>query len=160
MILPKIHKVHRSRSDGHVIRLPIYSGGPPLRKRLGRALVMGFAGKEPNLLHRSHTLWAPSGLHQKTPSPQAPYPDAMSFISHRFFGSHASGRPSISWSRSCTPVVPTHSHIPMWIFPYLGAIAHTNPRLPHFPYSDAISHTNARSPIGPASSKKTRHQFR
>ena len=34
----------------------------------------------------------------------------------------------------------------MWIFPYLGAIAHTNPRLPHFPYSSAISHTNARSP--------------
>ena len=78
----------------------------------------------------------------------------MSFISHRFFGSQASGRPFISGSRSCTPVVPTRSHIPMWIFSYLGAIAHTNPRFPHFPYSGAISHTNARSPIEPASSKK------
>ena len=109
-ILPKIRKVRRSHPSGYVIRLPIYSGGPPFPYSVDA-----------------------SDLHQKTSESTTPYPTAMPFTSHRSFGSMHPGGPPYPGAAHARQQLPHTSTSQCGSSHTFAPFLHTIRRLPHLP---------------------------
>ena len=122
--LPKIHK-----SAGHV------------------QAAMSFGSPYILAAHHSHTPWAPPDLHQRTSEPTGSISCRHAFHIPHVFRPPCIRATSISGRRPCAPAVPTRSHTPMRIFPYVRAVPTHLRRLPHLsipwrnsPYKCQIPH--------------------